>query len=126
MEPFLLPLSILFLVLNIASALTVIRLKPTAYWRLVDEQGISHVYYQFICALMGGYLLHALSVAAAERVLAVPVVLLVLDTLTLMLFFRRLPTEGALARYYRSGVGMYVSVMLHMVYYSAAVWLLRS
>ena len=126
MEPFLLPLSILFLILNIASALTVIRLKPAAYWRLLDEQGITHVYYQFMCALMGAYLLHALSVAAVERLLAIPVILLVLDTLALMLFFRRLTAEGALARYYRSGIGMYLSVTLNVLYYTAAVILLQA
>lgn len=124
MESWLLPLSILFVIINALSVLFAFRMKPSGYWRQLDEQDFSNGQYQSMCILGGLYLLLVLTVAGQERVLAIPAILLLADTLALLMLFRSMRTEGTVARYYRTGIGLYLSVWLHLLYFAAAVVLL--
>lgn len=124
MESWLLPLSILFVIINSLSVLFAFRMKPSGYWRQLDAQGTSNGHFQFMCTLGGLYLLLVLTVAGHERALAIPAILIIADTLSLLMLFRSLKTEGAVARYYRTGIGLYLSVWLHLLYFAAAVVLL--
>jgi hypothetical protein len=124
MESLLLPISILLLFVNTLSALYILLTKPQAFWQMVDEHGMSNSTYQFTCALVGLYLFFTLTVAGREPYLTIPAALLVLDYLAQLSFMRRLPADGPLARWYRSHIGLYLSVLLHTLFYGAAVYLL--
>jgi hypothetical protein len=120
-------LFIVTVVLLILTALSLQQLRKngiTAVLGKLAEKDVANSTIQSYYALTGFYLLYVLLLMKQVPHLLVPGIIIGVDNLLFLLFLRRLDRDGALQRYYRKGIGFYLSYAIQIPFFVAALYFL--
>jgi hypothetical protein len=123
--PFLIIVSWLLLLLSVISLIQTCKQKPEGLFAELEQEGFGNVILQIAYGLTGFYLLYVLTVMNHVRPLTWFGILTILEMLLFLLALRGDRKTGPLVRWYRNGIGMYVSALINIAFPIAAIYFLQ-